>query len=96
MLYPDTYVLALVTFLIEDLGTQMLLQRTPSYEELLQGKRDSIEESFYITVAMVNREWTHEEYDLRHAMTRFAINCFHHRVYSRKTFHQANQECFVQ
>ena len=55
------YVLARGTFLIEDLRTQMLLQYTPAYEELLrepQWKRDSIEESFYSTDAMVNREWT--------------------------------------
>jgi len=74
----------------------MLLQHTPAYEELLrelQGKRDSIEESFYITDAMVNREWTQEVYDLRHVMTRFAIHGFHRRACSRKTFHQANQEC---
>ena len=60
------------TFLIEDLRTQMLLQGTPAYEELLrelQGERDSIKESFYITDAMVNREWTQEEYELRHIMT---------------------------
>ena len=34
----------------------MLLQHSPAYEELvreLQGKRDSIEERFYITDAMV-------------------------------------------
>ena len=39
----------------------MLLQHTSAYEELLrelQGKRDSIEESFYITDATVNSEWT--------------------------------------
>ena len=74
----------------------MLLQHTPAYEELLrelQGKRDSIEESFYITDAMVNREWTQEEYELRHIMTRFAIHGFHHRICARKTFYQANQEC---
>ena len=84
------------TFLIEDLRTQMLLQRTPAYEELLrelQGKRDSIEECFYITDAIVNREWTQEEYDLRQVMTRFAVHGFCHRICSRKTFHQANQEC---
>jgi hypothetical protein len=63
-----------------------------------RGKRNSIEESFYITDAMVNREWMQEEYDLRHVMTRFAIHGFHHRICSRKTFYQANQEymCFVQ
>jgi hypothetical protein len=47
----------------------MLLQCTPAYEELLrelQKKRDSIEESFYSTDAMVNKKWTKEEYDLRH------------------------------
>ena len=53
------------------------------------GKRDSTEESFYSTDAMVNREWTQEEYDL---MTRFAIHGFHHRVCSRTTFHLANHE----
>jgi hypothetical protein len=65
----------------------MLLQLTPTYEELLrelQGKRDSIEESFFFTYAMVNREWTQEEYDQRHVMTRFAIHGFHHRICSRK------------
>jgi hypothetical protein len=74
----------------------MHLQHTPVYEELLRellGKRDSIEESFYITDAMVNRDWTHEEYNLRHVMKRFAIYGFHHRICSRKTFHQANQGC---
>jgi hypothetical protein len=72
----------------------MLLHYTPVYEELLreiQGKRDLKEESFYSTDAMVNREWTQEENDLRHVMTRFAIHGFHHRICSRKTFHQANQ-----
>ena len=96
MLYPDTYVLARENFLIEDLRTQMLLQHTPAYEELLreqQGKRDSIEERMFIADTMVNREWTQEEYDVRHVMTRFAIHSFHHRISSRKTFHQANREC---
>ena len=48
-LFRYVYVLARETFLIEDLRTQMLLQNTPAYEELLrelQGKRDSIDESF--------------------------------------------------
>ena len=74
----------------------MLLQHTPACEEMLrelQGKGDSIEEISYITDAMVNREWTQEKYDLRHVMTRFAIHGFHHRVCSRKPFHQANKEC---
>ena len=74
----------------------MLLKHTTAYEELLrevQGKGDSIEESFYSIDAMVNREWTQEEYDLRHVMTRFAIHGFHHRICSRKTFHMVNQEC---
>ena len=41
----NVYVLARETFIIEDLRTQMLLQHTPAYEELLrelQGKMDSI------------------------------------------------------
>ena len=82
-------------FLIEDLRTQILLQYTTAYDELLrelQGKRDSIEERFYITDAMVNREQTQEEYELRHIMARFAIHGFHHHICPRKTFHQANQE----
>ena len=90
------YVLARETFLNEDLRTQMLLQHTAAYEELLrelQGKRDSLEESFLITDAMVNREWTQEKYELRHIITRFAINSFRHRICARKTFHLANQEC---
>ena len=94
-LFRYVYVLAREIFLIEDLRTQMHLQHKPACEELLrelQGKRDSIEESFYITNVMVNREWTQEEYDLRNIMIRFAIHGFHHRICSRKTY-QANQEC---
>lgn len=90
------YVLARETFLVEDLRMQMLLPATPAYEELLRElreKRESLEESFYCTDAMVNKEWMQAEYELRHMMTRFAVHGFHHRVCARKSFHRASQEC---
>lgn len=91
-----TYVLTRETFLVEDLRLQMLLPPTPAYEELLrelQMKRDSISEEFYTTDAMINKDWMRAEYEMRHVVTRFAIHGFHHRICTRKSFHQACHEC---
>ena len=90
------YVLARETFLVEDLRLQMLLPSTTAYEGLireLQMKRETISESFYTTDAMANTEWMQPEYQLRHIVTRFAVHGFHHRICTRKTYHQAGDEC---
>lgn len=90
------YVLARETFLVEDLRTQLLLPSTPPCEELLRDlrrKRDYISESFYATDAMLNKDWMRAEYDLRHVVTRFAIHGFHHRICTRRSYHQACQDC---
>ena len=62
---------------------------------VMQGKRDSIKESFYITDAMVNREWTQEEYDLRHVMTSFAIHGFTRPTSSAYVFCAVNSAIFI-
>ncbi|PSN32914.1 hypothetical protein C0J52_20829 [Blattella germanica] len=74
----------------------MLLPSTPPCEELLRElrrKRDYISESFYATDAMLNKDWMRAKYDLRHVVTRFAIHGFHHRICTKRSFHQACQDC---
>ncbi|PSN46113.1 hypothetical protein C0J52_17254 [Blattella germanica] len=63
------YLLARETFLIEDLRMTMTLPRTNASEQLLtilREKREATPEEFYGTGAMIDREWTKENFELRH------------------------------
>ena len=66
------YLLARETFLIEDLRTNMTLPRTNASEQLLttlKEKREATPAEFYGTGAMIDREWTKENFELRHVIT---------------------------
>lgn len=88
------YVLAKEQFFIEDLRQCMQLPSTVAYNSLLQElekKRNKIWPEFFTTDAMIYREWTRAEYDLRHVMTRFAVHGFHHQICKIERFHDPDE-----
>ncbi|KAJ4434236.1 hypothetical protein ANN_22784 [Periplaneta americana] len=79
------------TFYVEDIRLQILLQSTQPYKDLLErreDKRRTIDPDFYATGAMVDRNWTK-----RHAITRFAIHGFHHKLCKTKSYHEPCESC---
>lgn len=90
------YELASECFLIEVLRSRLLLPSTAASDQLLRQrieKRESIWPEFYATDAMLDKEWTHANFELRHLVTRLAVHGFHHKICCKKTFHVPNQEC---
>lgn len=90
------YLLARETFLIEDLRTNMILPRTNASEQLLttlREKREATPEEFYGTGAMIDRQWTKENCELRHVITRLAVHGFHHRICKTTAYHEPNDLC---
>ena len=93
---PSRLILARETFLIEDIMWRHLLVQTPAVREVLQERRlkeRDVWDEFYSTDAMVYRDWTRANYELRHIVTRFAVHGFHHRLCVNKRFHEPNPEC---
>ena len=77
------------TFYLEDQRLQVLLPSTAVYENVikeLKQKTQQIKSSFYTTTAMKFNEWGSANYDLRHAVARFAV---HHR----RNIHQPAETC---
>ena len=90
------YVLAKETFFLEDLKLTFLLPETRASKDALQerlNKQEEIEENFYNTDAMVVRDWTLPDYELRHVVTRYAVHGFHHRICKTKSFHTPCDKC---
>lgn len=90
------YILAREQFFIEELRLKMLLPTTSSYREMvseLMTKREDIWGEFFTTDAMIAREWTRGNYDLRHVVTRLAVHGFHHRICNVERFHQPDKNC---
>ena len=90
------YLLARETFLIEDLRTSMILPRTNASEQLLttlRERREATPEEFYGTGAMIDRQWTRENCELRHVITRLAVHGFHHRICKTTAYHEPNDLC---
>ena len=90
------YLLARETFLIEDLRMTMTLPRTNASEQLLtilREKREATPVEFYGTGAMIDREWTKENFELRHVLTRLAVHGFHHRICKTTAYHEPEDSC---
>ena len=90
------YMLTKETFYIEDLKLDLSLPTSEAYQSLLkelQEKREHIWQEFYCTDAMINREWTKANYELRHIFTCFAVHGFHHRICKRDTYHTPDELC---
>ena len=86
------YLLARETFLIEDLRTNMILPRANASEQLLtilSEKREATPEEFYGTGAMIDRQWTKENCELRHVITRLAVHC----ICKTTAYHEPNDLC---
>lgn len=90
------YLLARETFLTEDLRTNMMLPKTNASERLLstlREKREATPIEFYATGAMIDREWTKENFELRHVITRLAVHGFHHLICKTRTYHDPSDSC---
>jgi hypothetical protein len=85
------------TLFVEDLRLEMLLPSTAAVEQHLWEralKRNYVWEDFFTTEAMLNRDWTKPNYELRHVTTRMAIHGFHHKICSTKQFHSPDYDAF--
>ncbi|KAJ4443574.1 hypothetical protein ANN_05248 [Periplaneta americana] len=83
-------------FLTEDLRTNMMLPKTNASERLLstvREKREATPIEFYATGAMIDREWTKENFELRHVITRMAVHGFHHLICKTRTYHDPSDSC---
>ena len=90
------YILARETFLLEDIRLSHLLPETPAVKEVLQERRRKEEDvwsKFYTTDAVLYRDWTQANYELRHIVTRFVVHGFHHKLCTNKHFHKPSPQC---
>lgn len=90
------YELMRETYFIEDIRITYLLPSTEPYQKAVkvrEQKRKEINEEFYTSSAMTDRNWTRECQTLRHVVTRLAIHGFHHKVCENKKFHQPTEDC---
>ena len=90
------YVLRRESFFIEVIRLPFLLTNTQAYDSALKelnAKRNDIWDEFYITDAMLTSEWKKPKYALRHIMTRYAINGFHHKICATTRLHEPSDGC---
>ena len=90
------YLLARETFYIEDIRVQLMLPSTDAYSALLlerTRKREEVWTDFFSTDAMITTEWKEAGYELRHAVTRFAVHGFHHKICDVKRYHTPDERC---
>jgi hypothetical protein len=89
------YVLTRESLLIEDLRYKLLLLSTNAANKLIiqRRKENEIWFKFYSTEAVINREWTKLNYDLRHVVTLMAVQGFHHKIFQMKGYHSPNENC---
>ncbi|KAJ4430781.1 hypothetical protein ANN_19372 [Periplaneta americana] len=71
------------------------IQLEPYSEHLKrrEAKRREIGPDFYATNSMLERNWTKENREQRHVLTRLAIHGFHHKICSDKTYHNPSDSC---
>ncbi|PSN31269.1 hypothetical protein C0J52_26593 [Blattella germanica] len=48
---------------------------------------------FYGTGAIIDREWTKENFELRHVLTRLTVHGFHHRICKTTAYHEPEDTC---
>ncbi|PSN45102.1 Anoctamin-7 [Blattella germanica] len=73
----------------------MTLPRTNASEQLLTILREKKEATpvEYGTGTMIDREWTKENFELRHVLTRLAVHGFHHRICKTTAYHEPEDSC---
>jgi hypothetical protein len=75
------YVLTRESLLIEDLQCRLLLPHTNAVNKLvIQRQEKEMWYEFYATEAMMSRNWTKPNYELRHVVTQLLVYGFHHKV----------------
>lgn len=90
------YELARETYYIEDLRLSLLLPSTRQYIKHIEKrnvKKMDIAPEFYSVEAMIDRNWSKENQDQRHVITRYSIHGFHHKICKIKKFHEPSEEC---
>ena len=88
------YELAKETFYIEDL--RLTLPYTRAFDKCRAErtkKQREIDREFYATDAMIYRNWTRENQEQRHIITRTAIHGFHHKICIIERFHEPGEAC---
>ncbi|KAJ4433018.1 hypothetical protein ANN_15275, partial [Periplaneta americana] len=74
----------------------VLLPCSKRAEELLlerRKKREEISQEFFATNAMVDRNWTGPNCDLRRDLTKLAVHGFHHKLCTKPGFHEPTEQC---
>lgn len=56
-------------------------------------KKEMIWEDFYATDAMLYRDWTQPNRELRHLTTRLATHGFHHKICKTTKYHEPSEDC---
>ena len=90
------YMLARETLFLEDMRYAMLLPATDPYKNVTntrKQKEKQIEEEFYSSDAMVNREWTRSNQPQRRAIIGLATHGFHHKMCKNSKYHQPSDLC---
>ncbi|PSN38223.1 hypothetical protein C0J52_22208 [Blattella germanica] len=90
------YTLARETLFLEDMRYSMLLPATDPYKNVTytrKQKEKQIEEEFYSSDAMVNREWTRSNQPQRRAIIGLATHGFHHKMCKNNKYHQPSDIC---
>ena len=90
------YALARETFFLEDLRLKILLTATEPYKKVIEKKKQrekEIDEEFYASDAMVNREWTGSNQPQRHRIIGLATHGYHHKMCKNTKFHQPSDSC---
>ncbi|KAJ9579531.1 hypothetical protein L9F63_004823 [Diploptera punctata] len=82
---------------IEDLKTAYLLPTTEPHEHALQRLRRKREwPEFFSIGAMIDRNWTEANFQIRHVITRLSLHGFHHLMCRDKTFHDPKMSCICE
>jgi hypothetical protein len=55
--------------------------------------KEEIWNNFYVSGAVLNREWVRAGYELWHTGMRMAVHGIHHKVCQVKVFHILNDKC---
>ena len=90
------YMLARETYFLEDIRLRMLLPATETYSQVMaqrKKKEREIDNSFFATDAMVNREWTGSNQSQRYAIIGLAVHGFHQKMCVNSKFHQPSELC---
>ena len=79
---------------VEELGKQ--LKNKKASENLLKSlikRREEVPTDFHETGAMIERNWTTANFEMRHSLTRLTVHGFLHVICNNPSFHEPSDSC---